>query len=324
MGEGMGDHGLAPDHDQRDLRAHDLERLIEEQIRTGIYDGGARLPTVRELAQRYSVNKNTASRAYQALERRGIIDMSRGRGAFVRAPHADSGAPWHHRAAQLIEEAHQLGMSPAQILDSVSHAIERMYGPATPRALFVECNSQDLEALGGELSAIIGLPMELALLDDALGAAGALARRYDLIVTTFQHLGQLRQATPAAARHLVVGVHVTPTHDALLDLARLHVGAFGLVCDTPSTIESLSHIISTYNPSASVMPALIDDEAQLRRVLARADAIVVTRSCHERLVALGIIQPVVTVVFTIDQQSIDFLRRRVEELRELRADLPVS
>lgn len=319
----MGDHGPTPEHEGRDLRAHDLERLIEEQIRAGVYDGGARLPTVRELAQRYGVNKNTASRAYQALERRGMIDMSRGRGAFVRAPQVHGDAPWQHRAEQLIHEAQQLGLSPAQILDMVSQAIERAYGPATSRALFVECNRQDLETLGGELGAVIGLPLELALLDDALGAAAALARRYDLIVTTFQHLGELRQAAPAAARHLVVGVHVTPTHDALLDLARLHVATFGLICDTPSTIESLSHIISTYNPSATVLPALIDDEAQLRRVLAQADAIVVTRSCHDRLAARGPIQPIITVIFTIDQQSIDYLRRRVQELRELRAGLAV-
>jgi GntR family transcriptional regulator len=179
-----------------------------------------------------------------------------------------------------------------------------------------------METLGSELGAVTGSPMELALLDDALPAAGALARRYDLLVTTFQHLGQMRQATPAAARDQVVGVHVTPTHDSLLELARIHVATFGLVCDTPSTIESLSHIISTYNPAAQVLPALIDDEAQLQRVTARADAIVVTRSCHDRLLARGVAQPLVTVVFTIDQQSIDFLRRRLHELSELRAASP--
>jgi DNA-binding transcriptional regulator YhcF (GntR family) len=316
--------GLASRDDRRELRAHDLERLMEEQIRGGVYDEGARLPTVRELAQRYSVNKNTASRAYQALERRGLIDMSRGRGAFVRPPLGDNGAPWQQRVEQLMQEAQALGLSRAQLLDTVSHAIERIYGPAAPRALFVECNRQDMETLGGELSSITGTPMELSLLDDAVGAAGALALRYDLIVTTFQHLGQLRQATPAAARHLVVGVHVTPTHDTLLDLARLHVASFGLVCDTPSTIESLSHMISTYNPSAAVLPALIDDELQLRRVLEQADAIVVTRSCRERLLARGLEQPLVTVVFTIDQQSIDFLRRRIQELSELRTGLAAS
>lgn len=311
----MSEHEPGPENGQRDLRAHDLERLIEEQIRSRAYEEGARLPTVRELAQRYSVNKNTASRAYQALERRGLIDMSRGRGAFVRTPHPDDDAPWEQRAERLVHDARRLGMSPAQILDGVGRAVEHVYGPGAPRLLFVECNSQDLEALGGELGAIVGVPLEFALLDDALRTAQTLARSYDLLVTTFQHLGQLRQAAPADARSQVVGVHVTPTHDALLELARLHVAAFGLVCDTPSTIESLSHIISTYNPAARVLPALIDDDEQLRRVLAEADAVVVTRSCRERLLARGLGQPVITVVFTIDQQSIDFLRRRVQELR---------
>ncbi len=310
---GMNHHSLKPGHEQRDLRAHDLERLVEEQIRTGVYEEGARLPTVRELAQRYGVNKNTASRAYQALERRGLIDMSRGRGAFVRA-WQDGGASWQRRVEQLIQEAKQLGIGRPELLDTISQAIEQIYGPEAPRVLFVECNRQDLETLGSELSAITGSAMELALIDDVLPNAGAFARRYDLLVTTFQHLGQLRQAMPAPARDQVVGVHVTPTHDSLLDLARIHVATFGLICDTPSTIESLSHIISTYTPSARVLPALIDDEAGLREVLAQAEAVVVTRSCHARLVARGIVQPIVTVVFTIDQQSIDFLRRRLQEL----------
>ncbi|HMQ31461.1 MAG TPA: GntR family transcriptional regulator [Chloroflexaceae bacterium] len=315
----MSDHGLARENGQRELRARDLERLIEEQIRAGAYEGGARLPTVRELAQRYSVNKNTASRAYQALARRGLIDLSRGRGAFVSPPEGGDGASWEHRVEQLVQSARQLGLSRAELLDAVGRAVERAFGAAPPRVVFVECNQQDLEALGDELGAITGTPMELAMLDEALGAAEALARRYDLVVTTFQHLGELRQATPAPLRDQVVGVHVAPTHDTLLDLARLHVATFGLVCDTPSTIESLAHIIATYNPSAAILPALIDDERQLARALAQADAVVVTRSCRERLAALGLELPLVTVVFTIDQQSIDFLRRRLQELRQPRA-----
>lgn len=315
----MADHVLGAENGQRDLRAHDLERLMEAQIRDGVYDQGARLPTVRELAQRYGVNKNTASRAYQALERRGIIAMARGRGAFVRAPHSDSGRSWQEQAEQLVHDAQRLGVTRDQLRDLIDHAVEQIYGPAGPRVVFVECNRQDLATLGSELGAIAATTMELALLDDALRDAADLARRYDLIVTPFQHLGQLRQAVPVAARNQVVGVHATPSHASLFELARLHVTTFGLVCDTPSTIEGLSHIIATYNPGATVLPALIDDDAQLAGVVEGADAIVVTRSCRERLMALGVTQPVVTVVFTVDQQSIDFLRRRVYELNELRA-----
>lgn len=307
----MSEAGLRGGNGQRELRASDLERLLERQIRGGQYEQGERLPTVRELAQQYGVNKNTASRAYQGLERRGLIDLSRGRGAFVRSAAALDLAGWRLRAEELVRDARRLGLGRPQLLETVSGAVAALYGPAAPRLLFVECNRQDLEALGGELGQLTATPMALALLDEALAAAPRLADEYDLIATTFQHLGQLSLALPAQARHQVVGVHATPTHATLLDLARLHVGVFGLVCDTPTTIESLTHIISTYTPTASVIPALIDDQAQLHAVIARAEAIVVTRSCRERLLALGLPQPVVTVVFTIDQQSIDFLRRRI-------------
>ncbi len=300
-------------HRGRDLRANDLERLIEEQIRSGDYAEGARLPTVRELAEQYRVNKNTAARAYQALERRGLIDLARGRGAFVR-PLVSAAAAWPEQMAQLVYAAQQNGLSRVQVLESVAGAVEQVFGPPVPRVLFVECNLQDLDALGSELSGLIGAGLELALLDAVIGAPEEYAARYDLLVTTFQHLGQMRQAVPAAARTNVVGLLATPTHDSLLDLSRLHVATFGLVCDAPSTIESLTHIISTYNPAAIILPTLIDDVAQLYRVVAQADAIVVTRSCRERLLALGLAQPIVTVVFTIDQQSIDFLRRRIAEV----------
>lgn len=299
---------------QRELRASDIEHLVERQIRGGQYEQGARLPTVRELAQQYGVNKNTAARAYQGLERRGLIDLSRGRGAFVRGAYADDMAGWQLRAAQLIRDGRRLGLGRAALLEAVAQAVAQAYGPAMPAVVFIECNRQDLESLSGELSQITGLPLAQALLDDALAGAPALAERFDLVVTTFQHLGQMRQAMPEAAREQVVGVLATPTHDTLLDLARLHVATFGLVCDTPTSIESLTHIIRTYHPTAAVLPALIDDEVQLQAVVARADAIVVTRSCRERLTALGLPQPIVTVVFTIDQQSIDFLRRRLSEL----------
>ncbi|NJO82109.1 MAG: GntR family transcriptional regulator [Blastochloris sp.] len=310
----MSNSGLASDQHGRDMRAHDLERLIEEQIRAGTYNEGARLPTVRELAQQYQINKNTASRAYQALERRGLIGMARGRGAFVRKAPAHSRDSWQQRAEQVIDDARSLGISRSQFMETLGQLIERVYGPAAPRVLFIECNQQDLETLGNELSAITATPMELKLLERALQAAPQLAGEYDLFVTTFQHLGQLRQAMPAAIRHQVVGVLVTPSHESLLDLARLHVATFGLVCDTPSTIESLTHIISTYNPAAVVLPTLIDDTEQVRRVMAQSDAIVVTRSCRQRLMDLGYNRPLVTVVFTIEQQSIDFLRGRLKEL----------
>lgn len=42
-----------------------------------------RLPTVRELATELRINPNTAARAYQSLEREGVVETRRGLGTFV-------------------------------------------------------------------------------------------------------------------------------------------------------------------------------------------------------------------------------------------------
>ena len=316
----MSEPDPTPAREPHDLRAYDLVRLIEGQIRAGLYSAGARLPTVRELAQRYHVNKNTAARAYQALEQRGIIDMARGRGAFVTASSGDTRA-WQQRAEQLVRDARQHGVNRVQLFKTFGQLVGQIYGQTAPRALFVECNRQDLETLGSELSTITGVTLDLMLLENAIRNADSLAAHYDLLITTFQHLGQLRQAMPATVRDHVVGVHVTPTHDSLLELARLHVATCALICDTPSTIASLTHLISIYNPAIHVTPALIDDQAQVEQVVAQAAAIVVTRSCHQALASRSLTQPIVIVTFTIDQQSIDFLCSRLQELHELHASV---
>jgi DNA-binding transcriptional regulator YhcF (GntR family) len=305
--------------DSGDLRARDLERMIEMQIRGGVYTPGARLPTVRELGETYRVNKNTAARAYQALERRGLIDVARGRGAYVRdaLPGSGAGRDWQERLDALIQDAEAHGFSRIDLLERLTAAVERRYGPGEARVCFIECNSADLQTLSAELSNVTDVPFDQVLLTDAVRDAAGLGRRYDLIVTTFQHLGELRQAVPAAARHKVVGVNAAPNHESLLQLARTHVAAYALVCDTSSTVESLAHLVNSYNPGATIMPVMIEDGVQLRRALSLADAVVVTQSCRRRLPALDPSQSVVTIYFTIDQQSIDFLRRRLAELSEL-------
>lgn len=304
---------------QRSLRANEIVHVLEQQIRSGVYRSGMRLPTVRELAEQYHVNKNTAARAYQILEQRGLIEVSRGRGAFVCAVAGSEQPTLQQQIERFVQAARQTGLSRSQLLDLINNAVHQSYGSEAPRVLFVECNRRDVETLGDELESIADVPMDRALLDDVLRDPITPMHRYDLIVTTFQHLGQIRQAVPAAARQRVVGVLATPSHESLLALARLHVSTFGLVCDSPGTIESLSHIIRTYHPTSAVVPTLIDDRTRLHEMIEQVDALVVTRSCRERLLALNPVLPMITVVFTIDQQSIDFLRQRLEETTRINA-----
>jgi GntR family transcriptional regulator len=64
-----------------------LYQQIVEQVRhlvaAGALRDGDRLPTVRELAVQARVNRNTAARAIQDLEREGIVRTRVGQGTFV-------------------------------------------------------------------------------------------------------------------------------------------------------------------------------------------------------------------------------------------------
>ena len=64
-----------------------IYRQIVDQVRQAVAGGtlrpGDRLPPVRDLAVELTVNPNTVARAYQDLERDGVIETSRGRGTFV-------------------------------------------------------------------------------------------------------------------------------------------------------------------------------------------------------------------------------------------------
>ena len=62
-----------------------IEHALRRAIATGEISPGQELPAVRQLAGDLDVNFNTVARAYRALEARGLVQTSRGRGTFVRA-----------------------------------------------------------------------------------------------------------------------------------------------------------------------------------------------------------------------------------------------
>ncbi len=64
-------------------------RQIAEQIRAQVEVGGlaagARLPTIRALARRLGVNRDTVALAYESLAAQGVVEARVGRGTFVRS-----------------------------------------------------------------------------------------------------------------------------------------------------------------------------------------------------------------------------------------------
>ncbi len=59
-----------------------MDALIR-QIARGHWPPGGKLPSIREVAEGVRVNPNTVARAFQELERTGLVETRRGEGTFV-------------------------------------------------------------------------------------------------------------------------------------------------------------------------------------------------------------------------------------------------
>ncbi|MFD0674254.1 FadR/GntR family transcriptional regulator [Cohnella sp. GCM10027633] len=66
------------------LAHEEILEQLQEQIRSGEWKPGERLPTMQELASRYGLSLTAVREALRLLESRNIVSIEHGRGIFVR------------------------------------------------------------------------------------------------------------------------------------------------------------------------------------------------------------------------------------------------
>jgi DNA-binding transcriptional regulator YhcF (GntR family) len=87
---------------------------------------GARLPTVRRLADDLGLAPNTVARAYRELERHGVVETRGRRGTFV-ATAADNATRQAQQAAlDYAARVKQLGIPPNEALQLVRQALQSL------------------------------------------------------------------------------------------------------------------------------------------------------------------------------------------------------
>lgn len=56
---------------------------VRHELAAGVYEPGEMIPSIRALAVRLKINPNTIKRAYDELEREGLVESRKGLGMFV-------------------------------------------------------------------------------------------------------------------------------------------------------------------------------------------------------------------------------------------------
>lgn len=112
-----------------------IYRQIVEAIRFRIASGelaaGAQLPSIRELGQALVVNPRTVIKAYEELQRDGVVVLQHGRGVFVTEPREtlpprDRKRKLQELARRLLAEAACLGASTDEVLEAIEATVAQM------------------------------------------------------------------------------------------------------------------------------------------------------------------------------------------------------
>ena len=116
---------------------------ICDQIRTQIRDcavsgqllPGEQLPTVRAMAVELSINPGAVSKAYEELEREGVLTTEEGSGTFV-ASAAPTGLPRTERRSEFeklcqdfLAQAARCGYTTVDVIETIETLSERRMTP---------------------------------------------------------------------------------------------------------------------------------------------------------------------------------------------------
>lgn len=108
-----------------------IETQVKNAVAAGALKKGEALPSVRKLAVELRINPNTVARAYQELEREGVIGTVPGGGTYVaghtpRFLKSEKLRRLQPYARQIAVEGTQLGLDEGEIMEMVQEELERL------------------------------------------------------------------------------------------------------------------------------------------------------------------------------------------------------
>ena len=102
---------------------------IKQKVVVGDWQAGFHLPSIRELASVTGVSVITVKRAYQELEREGVIYTQQGKGSFIAETEQMRSdlrmAELDEEIKHVINKARQLGLSDAELTERLADLLKQ-------------------------------------------------------------------------------------------------------------------------------------------------------------------------------------------------------
>ena len=255
---------------------------IRVAIKNGTLPAGHQLPTVQEMTERLGIARGTIKRAYDELERAGIVDKAQGRGTFVCYQPASSGSRKEQAMAAidaLLDNLEELGFSAAEVNIFLNLKLrERAEQESQVKIAVLECNPENLAQMTEQLHGIPRTDIYSYLVQTIEQYPYQLSEDIDLIVTTAAHAEFLEQALPDGKK--IARVAICLTASCLSDIIKLRKGKrVGVLGYSRRFGELLCSTCKMYTDGVEVHgPEVFTPQLDMQNYLKDKDAVLVPRN----------------------------------------------
>lgn len=303
-----------------------LVDTIRFAAKKGILAPGQKLPTVQEMSQNLSIARGTIKRAYDELERMGLVEKVQGRGTFLSYENEHSGSR-KERAMTAIDNLFQqlegMGLSMTEIHVFVGLRLRQLSEQEVAvRVAVIECNQENLSYMSEQLRHIPGVDLYSYLLDSIRQYPYKLEEDFDLIVTTASHAAEVESILPVKKR--VARVALRPSAVYLHELIKLKPGKhLGIVGYSERFAGMMYATCQTYAEDVQLsQPLVFTPEADLSGYLLGKDAILVPKGYEKYLGAEAARKlaafpgQIMECHYMMDEGSLLYLEAKIKTLLE--------
>ena len=299
---------------------------IRASAKKGILKNGDRLPTVQDLSADLGIAVGTIKRAYDELEREGIVEKVQGRGTFVcYEPMNQESRKDRAMTAidSLLNQLEDMGLTASEINIFVNLKLrERAEEEHTVKVAVLECNPENLSNLAEQLRSVEGMELHAHLMDSIAQYPYKLGEDMDLVVTTATHAQEVEVMLPVPVRVIRVGLRLTPA--CLAEIVKLRASQVaGILCYSSRFGHLLQRTCQTYAEDINVPePVVFAPDMDIAGFLKGKDAVLVPNE-YEKYCTLEIARQLrrfhgklIECSYELDEGSFLYLQEKTKRLLE--------
>lgn len=192
-----------------------LVDTVRAAVQKGELAPKEKLPTVQQMAENLGVARGTIKRAYDELERLGLVEKLQGSGTFVKYRPEDSASSKEQAMAaidNMFRSLENMGFSPMEINIFVNLKLrerEQEQEQLQVKVALVECNPENLSHMAEQLRRIPRVDLYTYLVEAVEEYPYKIEEDVDMVVTTASHAGFLESVLPGSRRIAKVALRLT-------------------------------------------------------------------------------------------------------------------